>query len=198
MLGDAEPHVRLRSLSQAANSGRRRLRSVGVVSPTSSDGAVRDGAILLTQGQVENSQQDESVEIGILHSQDAEQVVDLWRRSEARASVTDNVDDVTRIIDLETTECFVARAGKRIVGTVIAAYDGWRGNVYRLAVDPGYRRQGIGLKLLEHAQGAFDRWGVRRVSALVEQEHEWATAFWTAAGFVPDHQMMRFVRNVKG
>ena len=34
-----------------------------------------------------------------------------------------------------------------IVGALIAAWDGWRGNMYRLAVDKGHRREGIGLAL---------------------------------------------------
>lgn len=121
----------------------------------------------------------------------------LWRLSEARASVTDNVEELRRVIGLQTAECFVARVGNTIVGTVIAANDGWRGNIYRLAVHPAYRRQGIGLRLLEQAHDEFRRWGVRRVTALVERDHEWAVGFWKAAGYVEDHEVARFVRNMQ-
>jgi ribosomal protein S18 acetylase RimI-like enzyme len=41
----------------------------------------------------------------------------------------------------------VAEGDGEIVGALIAAWDGWRGNMYRLAVREGHRREGIGLAL---------------------------------------------------
>jgi ribosomal protein S18 acetylase RimI-like enzyme len=35
------------------------------------------------------------------------------------------------------------------VGTLVAAWDGWRGNMYRLAVLPEHRRAGIGRELVD-------------------------------------------------
>lgn len=37
---------------------------------------------------------------------------------------------------------------------------------------------------------------MRRVTALVEREHGWATAFWEAVGFEFDPRMARYVRNL--
>ena len=54
-----------------------------------------------------------------------------------------------------------------IVGAVIAGWDGWRGNIYRLAVDAGHRRRGIGLQLVRAAEQYLHDCGVRRVTALV-------------------------------
>lgn len=36
----------------------------------------------------------------------------------------------------------------RIVRTIISGWDGWRANLYRLAVDPGLRGRGLGRTLL--------------------------------------------------
>jgi len=41
----------------------------------------------------------------------------------------------------------------------------------------------------------FAEWGVRRVTALVEKDHPWAVAFWTAVGYTDDVRMSRYVRN---
>jgi hypothetical protein len=38
--------------------------------------------------------------------------------------------------------------------------------------------------------------GARRVTALVERDHAWATAFWAAVGYGEDARMARYVRNL--
>ena len=48
---------------------------------------------------------------------------------------------------------FVAESAGRVVGTVMAGYDGHRGWVYRLAVSPEHRGAGIAARLMRHAEG---------------------------------------------
>ena len=88
----------------------------------------------------------------------------------------------------------MAEVGGRMVGTVIAGWDGWRGNLYRLAVLPTARRQGIALHLVAEAEHRLAAKGARRVSALVMSEHDPAVALWLAAGYHPDPRVGRFVR----
>lgn len=38
--------------------------------------------------------------------------------------------------------------------------------------------------------------GAKRITALVEREHPWATGFWEAAGYDLDAGMARYVRNL--
>ncbi len=84
-----------------------------------------------------------------------------------------------------------------MVGAVIGAWDGWRGNVYRLAVRAEARRQGIGRALVQAADEFLTGVGARRVSALVDHGHPWAVAFWDslrAIGYERDPKMARYVR----
>jgi ribosomal protein S18 acetylase RimI-like enzyme len=85
----------------------------------------------------------------------------------------------------------------RVVGTLIAAWDGWRGNMYRLAVAADERRQGIALALVRAAERRLYGCGARRVTALVGGEDDEATALWRAAGFEHDHLVARFVKNLQ-
>ena len=80
------------------------------------------------------------------------------------------------------------------MGSIIAAFDGWRGYIYRLAVDPAFRRRGIARRLVDTAHDSFVRWGARRITALVETDHPWAVSFWSAVGYVHDERMARFVK----
>jgi ribosomal protein S18 acetylase RimI-like enzyme len=76
----------------------------------------------------------------------------------------------------------------------------WRGNVYRLAVHPGYRRRGIGRALVVAANEVLAGLGARRVSALVDREHARAVGFWdslrAAAAYRRDPAMVRYVGDV--
>ena len=119
----------------------------------------------------------------------------LWAESDATPSATDTLADLRRIAAQDRARCLVAEIDRRIVGSVIATFDGWRGNIYRLAVHPDHRRKGIARELVSAAEEFFARWGVRRVTALVEKDHPWAVTFWKAVGYDPDPRITRFIRN---
>lgn len=90
----------------------------------------------------------------------------------------------------------VAERDGEIVGALIAAWDGWRGNMYRLAVRKDHRRKGIGIALTRAGEEYLHGCGVRRVTALVAFEDEAAGAFWESAGYPQDREIGRRVRNI--
>ena len=90
----------------------------------------------------------------------------------------------------------MAEADEEVVGAIIAGWDGWRGNIYRLAVHENYRRHGIGLRLTRAAESYFRDKGVGRVTALVAFDDEDAGSFWDAAGYPKDEEIGRRVRNI--
>jgi ribosomal protein S18 acetylase RimI-like enzyme len=90
----------------------------------------------------------------------------------------------------------VAEAGGEIVGAVIAAWDGWRGTMYRLAVLGAYRRRGVGSRLVRAGHEFLAAQGARRVCALGVESEGQATAFWRAAGYEHDGRIARYVTNL--
>jgi len=91
----------------------------------------------------------------------------------------------------------VAEADQRIVGSLIATFDGWRGNMYRIAVHPDYRRRGIGRALVKEGERCLTKQGAKRITALVEEKYPWATAFWSNIGYEIEPGIVRFFRNLK-
>lgn len=77
-------------------------------------------------------------------------------------------------------------AGERIVGTVMSGYDGHRGWIYSLGVDPDARRRGVASALLAHAEAELASAGCPKVNLQVMAGNERALAFWSAAGFAVD------------
>jgi ribosomal protein S18 acetylase RimI-like enzyme len=129
-------------------------------------------------------------------------VLSVWRRAEAEPSVSDDPESLRRLLARDRRSLLVAalegdgQDGSEIVGTVIAAWDGWRGNLYRLAVLPEHRRRGVGLELVRHAELELRRQGAIRLAAVVVEDHDHATGFWQAAGYERQSLRLRFVKNL--
>jgi ribosomal protein S18 acetylase RimI-like enzyme len=128
---------------------------------------------------------------------DVDAVLALWARARSRhARTPDRPEDVRRLIELHPGTLFVAVADGAVVGAMLAAWDGWRGNIYRLAVAPDHRRRGIAIRLVRRGEESLRRRGARRVSALVAKEDEVAAGLWDAAGYPPDRWVGRRVRDL--
>lgn len=128
---------------------------------------------------------------------DAQAVLDIWSQERSEhASTADRLEDIERLIGDSPAALLVAERGGEIVGALIAGWDGWRGNMYRLAVSKGHRREGIGIALTRAGEEYLLGCGVHRVTALVAFDDEVAGAFWEAADYPRDHEIGRRVRNL--
>jgi [ribosomal protein S5]-alanine N-acetyltransferase len=130
-------------------------------------------------------------------SDDADALLELWRQADATPSVTDTAANLQAVIAHSAASVLVAEADGRIVGSIIGTFDGWRGNIYRMAVHPDYRRRGIARALVARIEERLARAGAQRITALVEKDHRWATDFWQAVGYGRDHRIVRHVRTLK-
>ena len=128
------------------------------------------------------------------HPEEAEAVLILWQAAGTSPSVTDTITDVQGAI-ASSASVLVAEADRRIVGSLIATFDGWRGNMYRIAVHPDYRRQGIGRALVTEGERCLAKLGVKRITALVEEKHPSAVEFWLSIGYEIEPGIARFYRN---
>jgi ribosomal protein S18 acetylase RimI-like enzyme len=124
-------------------------------------------------------------------------VLELWEEARTEhASIPDRPEDLERLISDSSAALLVAVRGGEIVGALIAAWDGWRGNMYRLAVRDRHRRRGIGLALIRAGEEHLRGCGARRITALVAFDDNEAGGFWDAAGYPQDREIGRRVRNL--
>jgi len=127
-------------------------------------------------------------------------VLALWARADAIPSPTDTLEEVTQLVREHADYLLVAIRQGSIVGSVIGGWDGWRGNIYRLAVAPEARRAGLARQLVQAAERVLRAKGARRISALVERHEAHAVGFWDALadrGWRRDERMMRYVKTVE-
>lgn len=139
----------------------------------------------------------EEIVVRMCRQDDVGSVLEFWARERSsHASKPDRPEDVERLIDGSPAALLVAERDGGIVGALIAAWDGWRGNMYRLAVREGHRREGIAIALTRAGEDYLRDCGARRVTALVAFEDDVAGAFWESAGYPRDREIGRRVRNL--
>jgi ribosomal protein S18 acetylase RimI-like enzyme len=130
--------------------------------------------------------------------QDIEPVLSLWDAAGGPPSVTDTRDGVLALLAADSEALLIAESGDVIVGSLIAAWDGWRGSFYRLAVHPDLRRRGIAIGLLREGERRLQARGAVRLTAIVADEDPVAMGFWEAAGYARQRDRARFVRRADG
>jgi ribosomal protein S18 acetylase RimI-like enzyme len=131
-----------------------------------------------------------------LRAGESKALLALWAAAAATPGVTDSAEEIERAVGHDRLVCLVAEVDSALVGSIFATFDGWRGNIYRLAVHPSLRRRGVARRLVAAAEQVLVSWGVRRITALVEKDHPSAVAFWGAAGYDDDARISRFVRTL--
>ena len=128
--------------------------------------------------------------------EDLPAVLELWRQAGAAPSVTDDLPSLQRLLASDDQALLVTDAGDSLAGSLIAAWDGWRGSFYRLAVAPSQRRRGLARALVAAGEERLRACGARRLTAYVDTGEEPALAFWVAVGFSAQRDRLRFVRNL--
>lgn len=112
---------------------------------------------------------------------DVRSTLELWVAAGAEVTHTDNERSLRQLIAHDPDSLLLADHSGSPVGSVIAAWDGWRGSIYRLVVAPEHRRQGLGRRLLIAAESRLQKVGAERCQAVVVETDSLAVSFWGPA-----------------
>jgi Acetyltransferases len=125
---------------------------------------------------------------------DVDAVLAFRRTSAEDTNRSDNSQGVQALIARDPAALILVEDARGIAGSLIAGWDGWRCHLYRLAVRPDRRRQGLGRVLLEAAAQRFAALGARRVDAMVLADNDLGQQSWVAAGYHSQPEWSRWVK----
>lgn len=123
-------------------------------------------------------------EIRSFQSADQAGVIALWDIVFPEGAAWNRAEDVIATKRAVQPDLFyVAVQQDRVVGTIIAGFDGVRGWIHRLAVHPQFRRQGLASHLMRHAERGLKEIGCPKINLQVRASNLDVLAFYRALGY---------------
>jgi ribosomal protein S18 acetylase RimI-like enzyme len=84
---------------------------------------------------------------------------------------------------------FVGTVEENVIGTVMAGYDGHRGWIYSMAVDPTVQSRGFGSDLVKHAETQLTQRGCLKVNLQIMEGNEQVKSFYEANGYAVENRV---------
>ena len=141
----------------------------------------------------------EEIRIQPMTVADYDDVRALWMtiRGFGIRSLDDSPADIRRFILRNPTTSVVARAGKKIVGSILCGSDGRQGALYHVCVAREYRRCGIGTRMVGYCMQQLKLMGINKVSLIAFTSNDAGNAFWNKIGWTKktDVNYYEFVLN---
>ena len=120
------------------------------------------------------------------HPNDEAALVALWLACELVKPQNDPGKDIARKLRVNPEWFLVGEIGGRVVAAVMAGYEGHRGWINYLAVDPAHRRAGLGRAMMAEAERLLRAAGCPKINLQVRTSNRDVIAFYQRIGFVPD------------
>jgi ribosomal protein S18 acetylase RimI-like enzyme len=115
--------------------------------------------------------------------EDYEIVRGLWQTAGLTLRPGDELDDVKLKLQRDADLFLVAEQEDEIVGSVMGGWDGRRGWIYHLAVNPEHQRKRIGASLVRELEKRLVTKGAKKVNAQVYRWNEKSSDFFKAMGY---------------
>ena len=123
-------------------------------------------------------------------------VLALWAAAAGPTGLAETTERLSALARTDREALLVAEAEGLLVGALIAAWDGWRGSFYRLAVLPDRRRRGLARALVREGERRLGERGAVRLTAIVADDDPVAISFWSALGYRRQPRRARFIRHL--
>lgn len=119
-----------------------------------------------------------------MKSKDIKNAYKLWKKVGVSVVSYERENfEVDNVLRLNPTSCYVLENEKKIFGTILGAFNGRRGWIYHLAIDPAYQNKGYGSALLQKAEKALASLGATKILLGVWLYNELVLKYYQKRGF---------------
>ena len=113
-------------------------------------------------------------------------VIDLWNRCGLLRAWNDPKKDIARKLSVQPELFLVGVCDVQVIATVMAGYEGHRGWINYLAVDPRHQRAGFGRAMMAEAERILLDLGCPKINLQIRKDNLKAIAFYERIGFADD------------
>ncbi|MFZ0892147.1 MAG: GNAT family acetyltransferase [Thermoplasmata archaeon] len=126
------------------------------------------------------------MEIRAFKPKDEEAVISLWNRCGLVRPQNDPRKDIRRKLTVRPDLFLVGALDGQVVGTVMAGFDGHRGWLNYLAVDPPQQRKGLGRALAAAAEALLRESGCPKINLQIRTSNQGVIEFYRCIGYLED------------
>jgi ribosomal protein S18 acetylase RimI-like enzyme len=126
------------------------------------------------------------LDIRAFQDQDEAEVIGLWERCGLLRPWNDPRKDIARKLRVQKELFLVGTVDGAIMASVMAGYDGHRGWINYLAVDPQHRRQGLARTLMSEVERMLREMGCAKINLQIRRDNPEAISFYERLGFTED------------
>lgn len=126
------------------------------------------------------------MQIRVFRSEDEEAVVKLWTDCGLVVSWNNPHLDIRRKLKVQPGMFLVACIEEKVIGSVMAGYEGHRGWINYLAVHPDYRNKGFAVQLMNRAEELLRAIGCPKINLQVRTSNTEVIEFYKGIGFSAD------------
>jgi ribosomal protein S18 acetylase RimI-like enzyme len=116
---------------------------------------------------------------------DRADMISLWERCLLTRPWNNPSTDIDLALRTEDATVFVGTLKGPIVAAMMVGFDGHRGWVYYLGVDPAYRGRGYGRRMMVHAEDWLKAKGSPKIQLMVRDDNQAAIGFYEALSYAP-------------
>jgi ribosomal protein S18 acetylase RimI-like enzyme len=121
---------------------------------------------------------------------DVAAVVTLWQACGLTRPWNDPAADIAQARRGPNSAVLVGRDGNAIVASVMVGYDGHRGWVYYVAVDPDHRHKKYGRVIMDAAENWLRQRGIEKMQLLVRSDNTSVKAFYEQLGYLEQERVV--------
>lgn len=111
-------------------------------------------------------------------------VIALWEKCGLVRPWNDPDKDIDRKLSDANGGFFLLEQDGQVVGSVMAGYDGHRGAIYYLCIDPEHQAEGLGKRLMAHCEDFLIALGCPKINLFVREGNEPVLSFYDKLGYV--------------
>jgi len=121
--------------------------------------------------------------IGVATVDDEVAVTALWERAGLTRPWNDAKSDFRLAVEGNASAILLLHIESELTATVMVGFDGHRGWVYFLGVDPDHRRKGLGRELMLAAEQWLAKRSAPKIQLMVRDDNAPAIGFYKALGY---------------
>ena len=128
----------------------------------------------------------DAIEIHSFRQEDEAPLIKLWERCELVVAWNDPSKDISRKVQLDPEGLLLGLYDNSLIASVMAGYEGHRGWINYLAVDPEYRRKGLGKTMMKAAETYLEQFECPKINLQIRAQNHQVIEFYKNIGFLQE------------